>query len=65
MTRQVVFWTAVLLTVACGGAAGILSLAYGAELPPPLAQFQAHLLEIFVAGALAIFGLLQSPGGGR
>jgi hypothetical protein len=62
MSAKVVFWTVVFLTVLCGGAAGILAFACGTETSPSLAQYQKALLHVFVAGALAIFGLLGSAG---
>ena len=54
-----VFVAVVVLTILCGGAAGVIALTYGTKMSPSLAQYQKVLLGTFAAGATAIFALLR------
>jgi hypothetical protein len=55
------------LTLLLGMAAGAIAIAYGANLPPAVAEFEQNLMHLFTAGCGAILALLSGwggPGGG-
>jgi hypothetical protein len=60
MNKQflLIFSAVVLLTAFCGLGSGFLAVAYGADMPSPLLEFQKQLTSLFTAGAGAIIALL-------